>query len=316
MTSKLTVLSHFALAFILLGMGAHVLGFVTDFWCSGSRTKTLDHTSSGNDILNENITDAKALHVNLGLFRQQVEYAGGMVYKEETALKIREEQILILAIAGTNTLLCLILYIRAIHIFVGISSFIIMSLMLLSAFYTFEHTNDSLAKVQAYHSQWPKMALSWSFICVFAGLLVNIISTVIFLSIILIKGERKASKSSKGLGPSHVLDADDKTPIVSVISGNHTYENEAFTRENQNHSQTNTSNAENASTSYPVPDNFCNETDIVLEDKGDKSVTDSNDLSFSFVPGEPFTDLDAIESDNEFDNNEQNITSITESIRL
>ena len=189
-----------------------------------------------------------------------------------------------------------------------------------AAFYTFEHTHDSLAKLQAYHSQWPTLTLSWSFICVFAGLLLNIISTIVFLSILLIKGEHKASRSSKGLSPTHVVDTNDKTPIVSVISGNHTYENEAYAREFQNDSNTKSSRTDIASASYEASDLINDETDTVLNDdnKGGKSVTDLNDFSKGFVPCEPFTDLDAVESENEAEENEHgaSIATITESIHL
>ncbi|XP_045168982.2 uncharacterized protein LOC123531796 [Mercenaria mercenaria] len=332
MTSKLTVASYFALSFILLGMGAHILGFVTDFWCTGSRDKPIPDAVDRTWDVRENMTDSNVLHVNMGLFSQKVEYEDGTLIEEASSLKLREEQILVLSIAGANTLLCLILYIRAIHIFVGVTSFIIMSLMLLSAFYTFDHTDSSLQNLQEYHSMWPTMVLSWSFICVFAGLIVNIISTAAFLTILLIKGERKAANSSKGLGPAHVVDTDDKTPIVSVIAGDQSYENVAYTNEYRNNSNVETPSSANATSSYPAsePVYTVKDVDIILEDKNkdDKSVertnTNSVDKSYTFlgkrVPDEPTTDLDAVESDIEESDNTMNlgesINTISESIRL
>lgn len=49
MTSKQTIASHLALLSVFLGMGAHVLGFVTDFWCVGSRDKGLADRDGYND---------------------------------------------------------------------------------------------------------------------------------------------------------------------------------------------------------------------------------------------------------------------------
>lgn len=74
------------------------------------------------------------------------------------------------------------------------------------------------------------MKMSWSFGLSAGGILLNIVATAVFLTLLLILGERKEEQSSKGLGPddaqkmhSHKAKGKeakhgDRAPIVSVIS--------------------------------------------------------------------------------------------------
>ncbi|WAQ95005.1 hypothetical protein MAR_007476 [Mya arenaria] len=88
--------------------------------------------------------------------------------------------------------------------------------------------SDKKGELKEYNSSWPTLEFSWSFALMAGGLILNLVSSAIFLTILLIKGERKASRSTKGLGPSSAkMDkgiSGDKVPIISVIS----HENEAF----------------------------------------------------------------------------------------
>ena len=93
--------------------------------------------------------------------------------------------------------------------------------LLSAAFYSFVHLENAKDDLQEIFFEWPDLIVSWSFYFVWAGILVNILATGVFLSALLIKGERKAANSSKGLGPvpqpifSHT---EDKTVKVSLIS--------------------------------------------------------------------------------------------------
>lgn len=308
MTSKLTAASYFALTFLLLSLAAHITGLVTNFWCIGAT--------------DDSSTDVTRVH--FGLFKQVVEYRNGTVVESETWLRLKEEQYVVMAVAGVNTLLCLILYIKVVHIFVGVSSFIMMTLMLLCAIYTFERTESTVERMQGYHSDWPKLALAWSFACVFAGLVVNIISSAIFLSVLLIKGEHKESRSSKGLGPP-VESGDDKDPAVSTVAGNSSYENAAYNNDNIQKDRTaraSTSEAVAEGQGHPA-EFMLSVRDISVEDN-DKRVYEKlhnnkqdNDTYVKIhyennKTTEPVTDLDAVE----FEEYEEGVSTVTESIHL
>ena len=78
--------------------------------------------------------------------------------------------------------------------------------------------------IQNFENTWPELKFAWSFIILFAGLIVHTVSTIFFIVVLLIKGERKASKSDKGFSSKDVHSATDKTPMISVIA----HENEGF----------------------------------------------------------------------------------------
>lgn len=153
-----------------------------------------------------------------------------------------------------------------------------------------------------------------------------------FLTLLLLKGERKAARSSKKPGPTHVADTNDKTPMVSVIAGNQTYENAAYTNEHQSYSNIETPD----SASFPATDSVYTEKDSEITIADEKTTEnpkqnmhrnsntnpDYTDLYYTGdrFPDEPYTDLDAIELDDEdsdnVNNSEDVINSVSESIRL
>lgn len=122
------------------------------------------------------------------------------------------------------------------------------------------------------------------------------VSTVVFLTILLIKGEIKASKSNKGFGTQDVHSSTDKTPFVSVIS----HENEAFNHD-VSKDQRNDAGKSDANKyedtevrATPISDSICH-TDIPLYEKSSLSSEKCDTISTDRgrENGEPYMDTDA-----------------------
>lgn len=213
MSNALKVVSLMSFLFVVAALAAHIVGFVTQHWIVGRRS-----SSSSNE-------NSEISNVNLGLWRYTVEYTNGtsVTPSGESPLNILPEQCIVLSIAAVNALFCFIVVFKAVHVCVGVLAFIIMTLLLLSALYAYNNTDERLASLETIYDHWPPLKLQWSFYLVFVGLIVNICATAVFLSLVLVRGEKKASKSSKGLGPA--TPSNDKTQLIATVSDRtHDYE--------------------------------------------------------------------------------------------
>ena len=64
----------------------------------------------------------------------------------------------------------------------------------------YTNVESRMNKLKDQHTDWPELKLSYSFYLTFSGILLNIVATVIFLTVLLLREEGKAAKSTKGLG--------------------------------------------------------------------------------------------------------------------
>ncbi|KAL4222196.1 hypothetical protein ACF0H5_018233 [Mactra antiquata] len=297
--------TYFASVLSLLGLGAQIAGMLTEYWCIGSRDAPL----------NGNGTDSLPNNVYMGIFKQTVEYDNGTVVVSDSSLNLREEQYLMVSITGVNAILCLILCVKAIHILVGVSSFIIMTLMILAAFYSFEHTYANMQKVQDFYPTLPPLSLSWSFFLVFVGLVVNVLSTSTFLSVLLYKGEREASLSNKGLGPAEVKEPRYETVILDTSTP--MYDNLAFKTETSEklNFQASTNTEEPLNGGHPV-EYAVHIDDTELDDS--RKQNDNGDLTMNHYDNVDAVDVAIVEPDGiNIENNDlDNYDNVLESSRL
>ena len=92
-------------------------------------------------------------------------------------------------------------------------------------FFVYTNIENILHKIQDFHTDWPELKLAYSFYLVFAGILLNIVATVIFLTLLLLREERKAARSTKGLGVCDVgVSEHSRLKSNDVLDKSHKYE--------------------------------------------------------------------------------------------
>ena len=69
-----------------------------------------------------------------------------------------------------------------------------------AAFFVYKNVEAQMDRLQQARQHWTGIKLSYSLYLTFAGVIVNILATVTFLTLLLLREERKAAKSTKGLG--------------------------------------------------------------------------------------------------------------------
>lgn len=192
-----------------------------------------------------------------------------------------------------------------------ILSFIMASCLLFFlavAFYCFEHTKAKLDMIQDFEHTWPQLNFAWSFMLLFAGILLNLVSTAVFLTLLLIRGEIKASKSTKGLGPNDVHTVTDKTPIVSMIA----HENKGYSEYTAYNNQLQSDHEYECIDGQATP--ICAgilPCDIQLEERTNKADSYSNKDDFP----DACNDLDALD-DSEVIRDNAYVNSVTESVHF
>lgn len=169
--------------------------------------------------------------------------------------------------------------------------------------------------IQEFESTWPELKFAWSFILLFAGLLLNIVATVIFLTLLLIRGEIKASKATKGFEKVDTHVVTDTVPLVSTVS----HSNEAYVYDISTNSQI--EETETSAHEYeicdgqatPISDGILAD-DIHLQDESTFGFRESpkSDYTMGYENQEPYTDLNADRNDVPY----TNISTVTESVRL
>lgn len=169
-----------------------------------------------------------------------------------------------------------------------------------------------MGHIQEFESTWPELKFAWSFILLFAGLILNIVTTAVFLTLLLIRGEIKASKATKGFEKVDTHEVTDTMPLVSTVS----HSNEAYVHDISHNPQIEETG--NSAQEYeicdgqaiPISDGILAD-DIHLEDDSFREYPKS-DYTMGYENQEPYTDLDADENHVPY----TNISTITESVRL
>ncbi|KAH3720823.1 uncharacterized protein LOC127856566 [Dreissena polymorpha] len=232
--------SGFVFILILAGLGCHIAGFVTDFWLVGT---------------SNNSTEVHGIRI--GLFHQTIAFQNGTESTTESSLNIFPEQCICLAIAGASALACFIILFKTVHVLVGVSSFVLLTLMIISVFYVFIQVFERKDVVAEQNQNWPTLKLHWSFGLLAGGLLLNIVATVFYLVILLLQDERTPTENAKifdHAGDLHI----DTLPIITVTAvegnkGDHT--NAAF-YQNVGSASKNRKDQIDHCTATPIDQNF------------------------------------------------------------
>lgn len=266
-SKKATFFTYLFFVCIMCGMVAHIVGLLTDHWLVADvGSLTVANATSDLSVIITN--------VNVGLWRTTIFFSNqSESCMLESLLNINEEQYIIIAIAAINVIQCFIIVYKAVHMVIGVSVFIVMTLMMISAFYCFDHTAQRMILIQEQRIEWPHLTLSWSFILMFGGLLLNIVSTAVFLILTVMGTPTKAAqlsnvpehsnmagttftKLSKGKEACIRRPSSDKTHIIDTVSHNVIYKNEAYLNEM----------FDNKSESESVNHSNCYPTDISVFD--------------------------------------------------
>ncbi|XP_045169639.2 uncharacterized protein LOC123532300 [Mercenaria mercenaria] len=173
---------YYPLCLIVIGLVLHIVGVSTSHWLEGAR---LPGPQNNADIVK----------VTVGLSCQRIEYKNWTVENTDSSLTIQAPQYVILAIACVSTGLCAFTVVRSLPIIVGTSGFIAMPLQLVSLVLISDDMDVNRMKVQTGQPTWPPLSISWSFNLVFVGLLINTLSTALFLTLQLIKNELEAENA-------------------------------------------------------------------------------------------------------------------------
>ncbi|XP_052810738.1 uncharacterized protein LOC128238650 [Mya arenaria] len=170
----------FACLFLVVALIFHIVGLATGHWLVGSSSDK----SAG--IL---------VHIVVGLKTQTLEYRNGTIVNQASSLNMEEEHYIFFAIACVSFVVCCVNLFEVIHIFVGISAFGMVTLLLICILRGFSRMSEKKTEIEEFNSTWPVLYIGWSFILVMFALLFNVVTTVAFLAVILVKEDKKASHS-------------------------------------------------------------------------------------------------------------------------